>query len=443
VRICKKFFLDSVGVAMAGSTAPGTAEVMGLTRQWGGRAESTVFAFGDKLPAPEAAFMNGVMIHARDFDDTHDVAIVHADASVLPSAVAVAEQTGIVTGQQLIAAVVIGIDLTCRLGLALKHYKGWHNSAICGGFGAAAAASKILALDEAATVEALGIVYGQTAGNVQCIRDGALTKRMQLGFAAKAGVTSAYYARSGITGTKNTFQGPYGFFHLYDGPPSGDPEEIRHRPDGEYGEHELLSELGTRFESANLSMKPYPNSRAVHPAIAGALAICRAEGIAADQVERVDLAVSDRTYDRVAGPFRMGDGPLQVKAQFSLVYGVAVAICRGSVSLRDFEESGIRDAAVFALMDRIAVTKEPAFHENTPLRVEIVTKRGERYVKLIESLPGSPEHPLDDDAVEAKFRECCGLAVNPPSKRRTEGIIQAITSLDRMRDIREMTELLS
>ncbi len=442
VEMAKRFILDSLGVAAAGSTAPGSKKILELIEAWGGREESTVFIFGKKVPAPQAAFINSILIHSRDFDDTHDVAVVHANAPVLPSALAVAEQKHHVTGKEFITAVIVGIDLACRLGLALKFYKGWHYSAICGGFGAAATASKILELNESLTSEALGIVYSQIAGNVQCVRDGSLTKRMQPAFAAKAGVLSAYLSSIGITGTKNTFQGPYGFFRLYDGDSSTSQYEWRHRESGQYGPQELLAELGKRFEVTNLSMKPYPSCRATHPAIEGVLDICREEKIEAEEVKRVTILVSERTNDKVGRPFEIDEGLLQVKAQFSIPYTVAVAIYKGDVFIGDFEEENIRNEKVLDLARKVTVVIDKRFTEIVPLNIDIETNSGRRYVKEMCSMRGSPENPLTEEQRIEKVKKCFQFSATPFSNEKIERMIQAVNHLEDFSNIEEFTRLL-
>jgi 2-methylcitrate dehydratase PrpD len=441
--IAKRFILDSLGVAIAGSTAPGIREIMKLIESWGGRPESTIFVSGKKVPAPEAAFVNGILIASRDFDDTHDIAVVHANATVLPSALAVAEQKGKVTGRELLTATVLGVDLACRLGLSLRFYKGWHYTSICGGFGAAAAASKILGLDERLTLESLGIVYSQIAGNVQCVRDGSLTKRMQAGFSAKAGVLSAYLSRVGITGTKNTFEGPYGFFRLYDAESITNLNEKRHRQSGRYGPHELLAELGSRFEVVNLGMKPYPSCRATHPAIEGALEICQAQGIIAEQIKCVRVFASERTLDRVGRPFEIDEGPQQGKAQFSIPYTVAVAIHRGDVSVEDFEEKNIRNGRILDLAKRVTVIADKRFSESVPVEIEIEIKSGDHYSKKICSMGGTPERPLSEREMTKKFRMCSAFSAKAFSEAKIDGIIQAVGDLEHIRDIGEITCLLS
>jgi 2-methylcitrate dehydratase PrpD len=443
VSACKSFVLDTIGVAIAGTTASGFEQALRLEGQWGGHAQSTVIASRVKLSTPQAAFLNGIAIHARDFDDTHDVAIVHANASVFPSALAAAEQRKNVSGKEFIAALIWGIDLACRLGLALKHYVGWHYSSICGSLGAASAAARVLRLDEQRMSHALGIAFAQAAGNIQAIRDGALTKRMQLGFAARAGLTSAYLAESGITGTTNTIQGPYGFLRMFDTPRAFDSAQIRHRDNGEHGEHELMSQLGSRFEVTNLSMKPYPNCRATHPAIDAVLELIAEHAIAADQIERVVVVASKRTFERVGKKFDVRDeGPLQVVAQFSMAYAVAVAACRGKVTLSDFEESNIRDPHVFAMMDRVDMRIDETFSENIPVSVAISLKDGRCYAKKIGYLKGSPSAPLSDTEIAAKFSQCCELSSHPFSHEKIAAIIKTVDRLEMLDDVNELTQLL-
>ncbi|MFX1555570.1 MAG: MmgE/PrpD family protein, partial [Promethearchaeota archaeon] len=249
----KRFILDSVGVAIAGSSAPGSKEVVDLTKDWGGKREATVLIYGGKVPSPLAAMVNSIMMHALDFDDTLDESALHAHVSVLPAAVAVAESVGKVSGKDLITAVTLGVDLVCRLGLATRRPLSWIRSATCGFFGAAAAAGKVMALDWEQMSNALGVAYSQISGNAQCLIDGGLVKRMQPAFAARAGVLSAFLAQSGITGARDFLEGQYGFFNLYEG--------------GDYDPEKLLDGLGTRFEGTKLSIKPYPSCRMTHAAI--------------------------------------------------------------------------------------------------------------------------------------------------------------------------------
>src|SRR5437763_6852851 len=163
-----------------------------------------------------------------------------------------------ISGRDVLLAVALCLDVSCRLALACTLDRGWHRTAAIGVFGATAAAGKLIGLTPEEMLAAFGIAYSQAAGNRQCILDGALTKRMQAGQAASAGVFSAVLAQTGFTGARNIFDGRFGFFELY-------------QPDG-YDPSPLLLDLGTAYRGEALSYKPYPCGRPLHAAIDAALA---------------------------------------------------------------------------------------------------------------------------------------------------------------------------
>ena len=166
-----------------------------MISHWGGLPESRVLLRGIRLPAPSAALLNASMGHALDFDDTLDSGgSIHPGVSVLASVLAVCDSLNGVTGRDLLLAVALGLDISCRIALASTLDRGWHRTAAIGVFGAPAAAGKLIGLTPEQMLAAFGIAYSHAAGNRQCILDGALTKRMQAGQAASAGVFSAVLA---------------------------------------------------------------------------------------------------------------------------------------------------------------------------------------------------------------------------------------------------------
>ncbi len=189
VDMTKKDIMDTLGTALAGSTGDGVKIALDLMTDWDGKKESTVLGYGQKLPALSAAFINGTMAHARDYDDVHDRGIVHAGVSAIPSCLAVAERIGKVSGKEFITAIALGIDMMCRLGMAAglsPATSGWHNTAIFGIFGSAAACGRLLKLDMNKMVNTFGIAYSQSSGNRQGRLEGTLTKRLQVALAVKA-----------------------------------------------------------------------------------------------------------------------------------------------------------------------------------------------------------------------------------------------------------------
>ncbi len=212
----RRDILDTFGCMLGGSGSPGIEELFAVTSRWGGLEESRVLLRGARLPAPQAALLNASMGHALDFDDTLDTGgSIHPGVSVLAAALAMCDSLDGVSGQDLLLAVALGLDVSCRIALASTLDRGWHRTAAIGVFGAAAAAGKLLRLTPEQMLAAFGIAYSQAAGNRQCILDGALTKRMQAGQAASAGVFSAVLAQTGFTGARKIFGGRFGFFELY------------------------------------------------------------------------------------------------------------------------------------------------------------------------------------------------------------------------------------
>ena len=251
--------LDTFGCLLGGSGAPGIAELARVLGKWGGAEESQVMLWRRRLPAPQAALMNASMAHALDFDDTLDHGgSIHPGASVLAASLAVSDMLGGVSGQNLMLAVALGLDVSCRVALASTLDRGWHRTAAMGVFGAAAAVGKLLGLDVQQMVNAFGIAFSQAAGNRQCIIDGALTKRLQAGQAASSGVLAATLAREGFTGAHNIFLGRFGFFELY-------------QPDG-YDASKLTDGLGAQFTCEQISFKPYPCGRPQHAVLDAAIA---------------------------------------------------------------------------------------------------------------------------------------------------------------------------
>ncbi len=425
----KRFILDSLGVTIAGSSAPGCKEVVDLFKEWGGKPEATILLYGGKVPSPSAAMANSMMMHALDFDDTLDESALHAHVSVLPAAVAVAESVGRVSGKDLITAVTLGVDLVCRLGLATRRPLSWIRSATCGFFGAAAAAGKVMGLNGEQMSNALGVAYSQVAGNAQCLIDGGLVKRMQPAFAARAGVLSAFLARGRITGARHFLEGQYGFFNLYEG--------------GDYDPEKLLQDLGTRFEGTKLSIKPYPSCRMTHAAIDAALSIREEHGIEPYDIEEIVVHASKMVHDMVGSPFTIRDNP-QVDAQFSIPYTVAAALIRGDVFLRDFEESSIRDPHVLSCAGGVKVVVDPELAERDIMTTHLVLKTKDKaYSKRIDKAKGNPLNPMSmDDCIE-KFRKCVLSSQRPIPEEKVDEILDCLVELEGLKEIGTLMGLLS
>jgi 2-methylcitrate dehydratase PrpD len=292
-----------------------------------------------------------------------------------------------------------------------------------GVFGAAAAAGKLLRLTPEQVLAAFGIAYSHAAGNRQCILDGALTKRMQAGQAASAGVFSAVLAQTGFTGARNIFNGRFGFFELY-------------QPDG-YDASVLLCDLGTAFRGEALSYKPYPCGRPLHAAIDAALAararlqVERADDIAAVTIE-VDPAGHGDQFERAPAKRR----PSQVvEAQFAQPFLVATALVHGKIGIAEVD--GLGDPAVLSLSDRITGVAREGRRKGS-LSITVTRTDGRSITVQATDPIGSPEKPLTDAQFEAKFRDCARNAVRPLSGDSINAALTAIGRLETLADAREL-----
>ena len=438
VDLAKRFFLDSLGVAIAGSSAAGVKEVVEQMEEWGGRPESTIICYGKRVPDVNAAFANSVMIHARDFDDTHDGAVVHANVTASPTVMAISEKVDGVTGKEFLCALVLGIDLNCRLGLAIgsapefsqREIK-WIRTAVCGIFGATAAACKVLKMGKEPVMNALGIALSQIGGTRQVITDSALTKRMQPAFMTRAAIISALLAKRGVTGCKDVFEGSYGYFNLYWG--------------GGYARHELTEGLGERFEVDNLSFKPYPCCRYTHGPIDAALKCTKRNGISSDSVEEIRVhLVRHPFFDMVSRPFELRGDP-GVDAQFSIPYTVTSAILDGYVFLDSFEPEKVKGRARNPLLKKVAVFRDGAIKDPRslgPATVEIKTKSGTVFSETVEEFKGHPKNAMTEEECRGKFLRCSGYSSKPFSKEALEKIMEAVLRLERLKNTNDLMKLL-
>lgn len=437
IESAKKVILDTLGSILAGTTAAGIETLRSLAIGWGGEGECSLLGFGDKVPAPSAVWVNAAAARARDIDEVHEKAVLHSAISVLPSALAVAEWSGKISGKEFIAAVILGMDLIARLGLSINqnpNVSGISSTWQLGVFGACAAAGRLMGLNSDEMINALGIAYSQTSGNQQAIIEGTLMIRTMQGIAARSGLMAAILTKRGIDGPKEAFQGKFGYFPVY------------HRDD--YKPEIITQNLGRVFEITNSSIKPFPCCKATHAAISGALSIRSEYGILPDEIERVLVKVNQSTYNLVCDPIESKKRPTSVAdAQFSLPYCVAVAICKGDVFLDDFSLEAIQRSSVLAISERVVVAVDDEIERRAgrhigPSALEIVTKDGLRHAVEVEFVKGNPNNPMTMAEVGEKFTKCAAFAVKPISTETRSEIEQLVDELDACPDVSDLIALL-
>jgi len=427
--------LDSLANALGGSTKAGVAELLELVREWGGREQSTIIACGIKCPTPNAAQVNSTMVHALDYDDGHPRALVHMGCTTVPTCLAVAERMGGITGKELITTIALGVDFMARLSLASRPGSdllvvGYHPTAFYGYLGAAAMAARIMGLSREKMVNALGIAYHQCAGNMQCIHDGAMTKRLGPGFASRGGITAALLAEKGISGARNCLEGKAGLFNVYHG--------------GDYDINILKQDLGKKFEAENLGFKPYPCCGHTHATIDALLSLRSEHGIEADQIEAITVLCGGAAFAMCVPEETKRHPENIVDAQFSIPWTAATAVVKGKVTIEDFTEKAIRNEDILRIAQRVSGRLDPALsrHGVGPARVTVKMKDGSEYSEYVEFCLGSVEKPMALADCVRKFRECYPSSVKPITVEEAEKIIDMILHLEDMQDATEIIRML-
>lgn len=434
VKATKRAILDALACALGGSSADGMKQLNELAEEWSGKQESTTVAFGSRLPSPSAALVNGSMGRALDFDDCYDVAPIHPSVPVVSAAFAIAEHKGGVGGKRFITAVALGIDLACRMAAAtpvklLEGY-GWDYSSIYGYFSAAVTSAKILGLTEDKLLNAVGVAYYQSSGTSCWLARGDMTKAMGSGFAARGGVVSALMAERGLTASDESLAGKWGIYNLF------------HR--GDYIAEQLLGELGKAFRVKEVSSKPYPCCRCIHPFIDCALALVEENSIQPNNVEKVVAYTGNPSFTTVIWePLEVKlNPPNSVASQFSLPWALASAITHGKLEIKHFMKDALKSEDVHRLARKIILQLDPQLAPTWAAIVEIKMKEGKSYFKRVEYIRGSPENPLSAEDIVEKFRQCARYAVKPISKEKLDQVVQMVESLENVTDVCQIIRLL-
>lgn len=403
IAATKTFVLDTLGAALAGSSAEGIAAGLDLVREAAGAPQATVLVFGDRLPATAVALLNGTMAQARDFDPVYEPGVLLPYGPIVAAALAAGELAN-ASGKEFITAVALGTDLTCRLGRGVMSGLGWSRTATLGVFGAALACARLLGLDAERTVSALGLALSASSGNIQTVIDGSLAKRYQGGFAAEGGLKAALLAARGVTGPANVFEGRCAYFALYES--------------GRYRREAITEGIGERFEGASASIKPFPCAREHHGAIAAALRL--RDGLDPGAIEAVRVSLPPNAFALSGKPFQAGGASVGA-AIASAAYNVAVALTRGEVGIGDFTPAAIARPEVASLAGRVEVLENRAIGDAkslVPQSVSLRLRGGETREAASTALPGSPELPLTDAELRQKLAACAAHAARAVSVDR-------------------------
>lgn len=414
----KLHLLDTLGCGVAAWHVGAATEASEVAAEMGGASEATVIGLASRLPAPSAAFANGVLCHGLDFDDTHAASICHLGAVVCPTALAVAEATGS-DGQDLVTAIVTGNEVIARLGMAAAgafHARGFHPTSVCGVFGAAVAACRAADWDGDTTARAIGIAGSMASGTFEYLDAGTETKPLHAGWAAHAGVLASRLAARGAAGPGTILSGRFGLYSTYLGVRS---DQLRTQ----------LADLGSRWETSRAEIKLYPACHFAHGCLGATVKALRGQVISSDEIERVTVTVPQEVVPIVLEPAATKRAPQTAyEAKFSLPYSVAALLADGRVDVDSYTPEAIARPELLALADRVSYeVKEYASYPGAfpgGVVVELSDRRTLRSELTYE--PGSPEAVLPMDAVRDKFRSNVAGALEPSEIDRLEGQVLAI-----------------
>lgn len=426
----KTFILDTLGVCVAGSTAPGVRELLALLQHWGGTAESTLLVFGHRLPAPWAAMANSVMMHNLEFDCVHDAAVIHPFTTALPTALAVAEAQGGVSGKALLTAVTVGVDTSTRIGMSSRARMTFFRPGACGAFGAMAAACKVAGCDRDTTSRAMGILYSQICGTLQPHHEGVTVNSMQTGFNAKAAVVALALAQQGIAGPRDVLEGSYGYFRLFE---------------GAYDLSEALHTLGQNWEVERVGHKPFPSGRLTHGAVEAALLLRQQQQIRPQEIAEV-VVEAPPLVKNLVGRAPTSQAPSAQFAKLCIPLVLAHVFLKGDVFITDFEGEALTDPQVHALAQRIHVRRNDAVQDENamvPLILHVRLQNGRHYTQHLESILGSPAKPLSHDEHLRKFRRCWQHGGRHLPADHAERLIDMVQHLEEVDDVAALCRLLT
>lgn len=431
VEKAKLIILDTVGVALASSSMDFGRMVLSVAQKLGGPSESRLIGTPVKVASANAVLANGTLAHGLDYDDTLEEAIVHTGCCGAITALAVGDELG-VGGKKVLEAAIAGIEVLCKVGLVAPgkfHARGFHPTALCSTFGAAAAAGRLYGLEVSQWMDAFGLCGSQSAGIIEYLADGTWTKRLHPGWSAHGGIIATLLARQGFRGPGTVFEGRHGFYRSFGG-------------DNDY-RFEKLDELGKTWEIPRITFKSYPCGSISHPYMDCALTLRQRYSVAPEKIAEVICRTAEGPVHRLWEPLKDKQRPAtSYGAKFSLPYSIAVMLIRGRAGLEEFSENAIRDPDILALARKVRYEIDPAidYPRHFSGHVKIRLTDGAVWEENQPHPRGGFESPLPPREIEEKFRSNARLAL-PEAK--VEKAVEIVRSLEELPAIHMLTDLLA
>lgn len=431
VSTLKRIILDCLGTTLAANTlGAGVPELVRFSQDMSGTPESTLVGLGIKVSATMAAFVNGGMAHALNYDDMAETG-VHLGATSVPATLAAAERKGGVSGREFLAALAAGTELMARLGAATEESPGTQRKVLrtqlLGYFSAAVSAGRLLRLTALQMHSALGLALMQASGTMQVVLDGDPAKAIYAAFPNYGGLLSALLSRQGLRADCAALEGSAGLFQLY--------------YQGNYSREVLENGLGKEFHVANVRFKPWPTSGVIHPFIEAALKCVTEENIQVPDVDHVRVHGSPR-IQRFCEPQKDRKHPLNpAAAADSIFFAVAKTIANRKVVLSDFMPQGLKQREVADLTERMDHSVDGTLGHSAV--VEITLRSGRRYTSRIATPLGHATRPLTYEQIVNKFLDCASYAAKPIAKENLNKVTELVNGLEEVPDVALLPALLS
>jgi 2-methylcitrate dehydratase PrpD len=425
VAKAKTFLLDTLGVALAGSSGANVEVVRDLALAWGPGEEASAWFGGQRMSAGSAAIVNAYLIHCLEFDCVHEGAVVHPMATLLSALMAWCERESRcgrpVDGARFLAAMAVGVDVAGLLGVATDAPLRFFRPATAGGFGATAAIANLAGFDVATTRSAFGHMYGQTCGTLQPHLEGSPLLGLQIGFNARGAIAAADLAGAGMRGPLDVFTGRYGYYTLIE--------------DGQLHADRIESALGREWQITQLAHKPFPSGRLTHGVIHGLRDLMARHGFAPDDIAEVVCRVPPLVR-RLVGRPDVPD-PASNYAKLCLPFVAGVFLAKGRCDVPDFRGEALRDPRVHAFAARVRHEPDGNKDENAldPQEVSVRLQSGTVHAIHLPHVYGHPEAALTAEENEEKFFRCCRHAEPPVPEARARRIRDMVADVEALPDI--------
>ncbi len=403
-------FVNWVGCAVGGADHEAADHALKAFAPFSGPKVSTVLGREDMLDPAHAALVNGITSHVLDYDDTHLKTILHPAGPVASALLALAEMRP-VSGADFLTALVAGVEVECRIANSVypEHYdRGWHITGTAGVFGGAAAVGRMIGLNAQQMRWALGLAASQSSGLREMF--GTMTKSFHPGIAARNGLMSALLAEAGFDSSERAIEAPRGFAQVM-----SDKQD--------WGE--IIDGLGTRWESATNSYKPFACGIVIHPAIDGCIQL--RDELGEDKVAQI-ASVKLRTHPLVLELTGRKSPKTELEGKFSVYHCASVALLRGDGAPTAFTDEIVNDPQVVALRGLIEAETNPDCHEAS-VDIEVTLRDGSTHTKHVERAIGSAEVPLTDAQLNTKFTDQAELVVGTTVTQRLRDIAWSLESL--------------